>query len=122
LQSIADKLGRSLEAVRHKAGTIGLKKEIYRRWSSQEITLLKKLYPDNNLRDIASELGRTVYAVASRLCNLRLSIKPRVWSKRELNLLKRLYPSRTAQQIADRIGRSAQATKMRIVKLGLKKR
>jgi predicted transcriptional regulator len=105
-----------------KATDIGLRTKKYSLWSKQELTLLKKLYPDNSTRDIANELGRTVSAVQKKAGKLGLRKSIRVWSKRELNLLKKLYPSRMAQQIADQIGRPVQATRKRIVKLGLKKR
>ena len=124
-QSIADKLGRSSEWVRHKANLIGLKKVGTAPvcvWSRQEEALLTTLYPDNSIRDIANQLGRTVGAVAKRASKLGLRKKRYIWSKRELNLLRKLYPSRTAQQIADQIGRSVRATRLRIVRLGLKKR
>jgi hypothetical protein len=92
-------------------------------WSRQEKVLLKKLWRDNSVRDIASQIGRTVPAVANRAYRLGLRRKSNpVWSKRELNLLKKLYPSRTAQQIADQIGRTVGATRVRIFRLGLKKR
>ena len=108
--------------MKYKARTIGLKKEKCPPWLTQEIRLLKKMYPDNNKRDIANKLGRTVGAVETKAYKLGFSKKPRVWSKRELNLLKKLYPNKMAKEIADQIGRSVQATQMRIRKLGLKKR
>jgi hypothetical protein len=123
-QDIADKLRRSRISINHKACNIGLKKVGIAPvcvWSRQEEALLRKLHPDNSIRDIANQLGRTVSKVAGKAHRLGLRKSP-VWSKRELNLLKKLYPSRTAQQIADKIGRSVQATRLRIHKLGLKKR
>ena len=124
-QSIADKLGRSSVRVRHKANLIGLKK-VGRTpvcvWSREEVTLLRKMYPDNSRRDIANHLARTVSKVNYKVRKLGLRKANPVWSKKELNLLRKLYPSRTAQQIADKIGRPVPATRLRIVKLGLKKR
>ena len=105
-----------------KAGKIGLREKKYPVWSKQEETLLKKLYPDNNLRDIANELGRTVSAVQNKTGKLGIRKSIRVWSKKDMNLLKKLYPSKTAQQIADQIGRTVLATRFGIVKLGLRKR
>jgi hypothetical protein len=124
-QSIADKLGRSRISINHKANLIGLKKVGTAPvcvWSRQEEALLRKMYPDNSVRDIANQLGRTVSKVAGKAHRLGLGKPKPVWSEKELNLLKKLYPSRTAQQIADRIGRTVKATRKRIVKLGLKKR
>jgi hypothetical protein len=93
-------------------------------WSIEEESLLRKLFSDNSLRDIASQIGRSASAVANRAPKLGLrKEKPYpVWSKKELNLLRKLYPSRMAQELADKTGRSVQAVRMRIVRLGLKKR
>ena len=99
-----------------------IKKISRRRWSEDEIKLLKRMYPDNNKRDIANKLGRTVAAVVLKGCQLGLGKKPRLWSKRELNLLKKLYPNKMAKEIAEQLGRPAQATEFRIFKLGLRKR
>ncbi len=124
-QSIADKLGLPLKLVRQKTYRLGIQKVGTAPvcvWSRQEEALLRKMYPDNSVRDIANKLGRTVQAVARRASKLGLRKSNAVWSKRELNLLRKLYPSRTAQQIADQIGRSVRATRLRIHKLGLKKR
>jgi len=122
VRNIADKLGRSLKAVKSKASAIGLTREGPRFWSNQEMARLKKLHSNKTNKDIAKQLGRSVWAVAAKAHKLGLTEKPRVWSKKELNLLKRLYPSKTAEEIAGQMGRAVPATRLRIVKLGLKKR
>ena len=106
-----------------KAHQIGIrKKETYLPWSIQEETLLKKLYPDNSFRDIASQIGRSVPAVGQRTHRLGLRKVSPVWSKKELNLLKRLYPSKTAEEISNRLNRSSGAVRQKIFRLGLRKR
>ena len=129
LQSIADKLGRSLDVVGNKALKLGLRKETHVPWTIQEETLLKKLYADNSTKDVAKQVGRSVAVVRDKASKLgakkyykKHPKKYHAWSKKELKLLKKLYPSRTAQEIADRLGRSVLAVRLRIVKLGLKKR
>ena len=62
-RSIANKLGRTEQAVRYRARTIGLKKETAPPWSSQEIAMLKKMYPDNNKRDTLA--GITAIAIVT---------------------------------------------------------
>ena len=109
--------------MRRKANLMGLKKVgVAPAWSRQEEALLRKMYPDNSIRDIANHIGRTVLAVTSRAHKLGLRKMNPVWSNRELNLLGKLYPNRTTQQIADQVGRSVQATRLIIHKLGLKKK
>jgi len=122
LQVIAEKLGRSISAVRGKAHKLGLKNQnAVVPWSIQEETLLKKLYPDNTIPEIASQIGRSVAAITNRAQRLELK-KCRAWSKKELNLLKKLYPRRTAQELAEQIGRPVQAVRLRLFRLGLNKR
>ncbi|HUS71941.1 MAG TPA: hypothetical protein VMY06_02660, partial [Sedimentisphaerales bacterium] len=122
---IAEKLGRSIAAVRGKAHKLGLKNQnAVVPWSKQEEALLRKLFSDNKTREIASQIGRSALAVAGKAHKLVLrKAEPyRVWSKKELNLLKKLYPSKTAQEIADQIGRPLKAVEQKIFRLRLKKR
>ncbi|GAH88947.1 unnamed protein product, partial [marine sediment metagenome] len=47
-----------------KAYRLGLKKaDGLTRWSIREESLLRKLFPNNSARDVASRVGRTVRAV-----------------------------------------------------------
>jgi len=103
-------------------GKVEIKNNSWVAWSEDEVKLLKKLYQNNSVKDIANQLGWTVRAVVNRAQRLGLGRSKPFWSKKELNLLRRLYPNRTAQQIADKIGRSLPATRLKIVRLGLKKR
>jgi hypothetical protein len=91
-------------------------------WSKREEALLRKMYPDNNMREIADKIGRSISAVTGRAHKLGISEPKRIWSKKELNLLRKLYPTKTAEQLADRMGRTVLATRLRIVKMGLRKR
>jgi hypothetical protein len=98
------------------------KKRNYRRWSEDEIKLLKRLYPRGGAREISEQTGRPVAAVRQKARALGLPKKLHAWSKKDLNLLKKLYPSKTAQQIADQMGRSLPAIQRRIQRFGLRKR
>ena len=80
VQSIADKLGRSLDGVSVKASKIGLKKQGARPWSNQEIRLLKKLYPSKTAQEIADQIGRPVQATRFRIFKLGLR-KRRLFAK-----------------------------------------
>lgn len=99
-----------------------IKKSSRRRWSEDEVKLLKKLYPLGSAREIAERTGRPLTAVRHKARELGLAKKLRTWSKEDLDLLKKLYPSKTAQQIADQIGRSLPAIRRRIQRLELRKR
>ena len=120
-REVAERTGRSLEAVKHKAYNMGIKTRENRLWSANDVRQLKRLYPSETAQSIADKLGRTVWAITAKARELGLTEEIRAWSKRELNLLKRLYLSKTAEQIAEQIGRSVQAIRKKIVVLGLRK-
>jgi hypothetical protein len=124
-RAIAEQTGRSLEGVKHKAYSMGIRTRVNRPWSASEVRQLKRLYPSETIQSIADKLGRTAWAIAAKAGQLgltELAEEHRVWSKRELNLLRKLYPSKTAEQIAEQIGRSVQAIRSKISVLGLKKK
>ncbi len=68
-QSIADKLGISTNQVRYKASLIGIKKEgrtPARDWSRKDVTLLRKMYPNNSVPIITTNLD-----ALSRWCKVK---------------------------------------------------
>lgn len=77
---IVEKIGRTREAVKFKARTLGLKKaEGHFFWSDGEVALLKKLFGDTNIRvdEIAERLGRGVKAVRNKAIELGLTRRNR---------------------------------------------
>jgi len=72
---IAAKLGRTHEAVKFKARTLGLKKaEGHFFWTDREVGLLKRQFRDTSIRvdEIADRLGRGVKAVRNKAIELGL--------------------------------------------------
>lgn len=72
---IAEKIGRTLEAVKFKARTLGLKKaEGHFLWTDAQVKLLKKLFTNRKIRvdEIADRLGRGVKAVRNKAIELGL--------------------------------------------------
>lgn len=63
---LADKLRRSVPAVRSHAKRLGIKYETKRRWIAEEDALLKKWYAEKPVDWIADQLGRNVNAVRCR--------------------------------------------------------
>ena len=117
--NLASRLQNSYNEVMKK---VDIKKSRYRRWSEDEIKLLKSLFPRGKAGKIAEKTGRSLTAVRQKARELGLTKRLYPWSKKDLILLKKLYPSKMAQQIADQIGRSLPAIQRRIQRLGLRKR
>lgn len=72
---IAQKLGRTLEAVKYKARMLGLKKARgYFLWTDRDIELLKRQFGDTSIRvdDIAERLDRGIKAVRNKAIELGL--------------------------------------------------
>ena len=97
-----------------------------RKWTAKEVALLKELYPECPIGEIAKRLGRTVAAVENRAHYLGLKRKSyldKLWTAEELQLLRELYPTREdIQDIAERIGWSPRAVRGKADYLGLIKR
>jgi hypothetical protein len=97
-----------------------------RKWTAKEVALLKELYPECPIGEIAKKLGRTVSTVKNRACQLKLKRKSylgKSWTAEELQLLRELYPThKDVQDIAERIGRSPGAVRAKVYNLGFCKR
>jgi biotin operon repressor len=70
-KEIAEKLGRSENAVACKLSQLKLKKE--RRWTAEEIEFLKQNYIRLSVKEIAEKLGRTLEAVRAMAKRLKIT-------------------------------------------------
>ncbi len=122
-REIAERIGRSLTAVKHKAYSMGIKTREWRLWSANEIKLLKKLYPSENTQSIADKLGRSRISIDHKTCNIGIKKvgTARVWSRQEEALLRKLHPDNSIRDIADQLGRTVQMVAGKAHKLGLRK-
>jgi hypothetical protein len=122
VREIAERIGRSLPAVRQKAYYMGIRTTGNRFWSANEVQLLKKLYQDENAQRIADKLGRSLKAVKGKASAIGLKKQgSHPWSRQEIALLKKLYPDNSARDIASRLGRTVLAVQQKASKLGLGK-
>ena len=91
-----------------------------RKWTAKEAALLKELYPECPIPEIAKRLDRTVAAITGKAYSLRINRKSwcdKIWTAEEFQLLSQLYPTHEdIQDIGERIGRSPSAVR---AKLGL---
>ncbi len=96
-----------------------------RKWTAKEVALLKELYPECPIGEIAKRLGRTVGAITGRAGYMGLKRKSyldRLWTAQELQLLRELYPTcKDIQDIAERIGRSPGTVRAKAYSIGLKR-
>jgi len=101
------------------------KRGLGRKWTAKEVALLKELYPECPVPEIAKKLGRTVNAVKNRAHQLgfkRKSYLEKLWTAQELQLLSQLYPThKDIQDIAQRIGRSPSAVIGKAYFIGLRR-
>jgi len=127
-RDLAIRFGRSQEAVRGKARSLGLAKDYaggYQRlwgigepWSGTEINLLRELYSTTPYEELAEKIGRTYHAIQKMAEKLGL-VKMEFWSEREDQLLKKLYKKISYKQLAKRLGRTIRSVNARIITLGL---
>ncbi len=92
-------------------------------FSTEEVEVLKSLFPDHNAVDIAARMNRSVSGVKKKMRELgltRRNAKP--WTKKEIAYLRKHYPTTTTSQIANAIDRNLSETKRKASELKLKKK
>ena len=101
------------------------KMKIYR-WRTDEIKLVKKLYPVKGPWELAERLGRSVATVKQRAYSMGLKMNgdcPRSqWPPDKLRLLKKEYPRADSKKLARRIGRPLTAVRQKAYEMGLTKK
>jgi len=127
-RDLAMRLGRSEWAVVGKARGLGLTKDCRRNgrgragrgrtWSSQEVSLLRALYPTTPNEDIAEPIDRTRNAVHMKARQLGLR-KMEFWSEQEDQYLRDAYHACRGDELARRLGRTLPAVKARAITLKL---
>jgi hypothetical protein len=72
IKQLAERLHRPLTAVRQKAYDMGMKTEVYKFWTPQELQMLKEIYADTATEDIAAIFNRTAGSVKTKARQLGL--------------------------------------------------
>ena len=122
LGALAQRLGRSPDALRLHAEALGLHRpQRRRRWSPAEDATLRDGYAqDHSCRQIAAALpGRSPTTVAARARKLGLSTYARAWTAGEDARLRALAEQRPAAEIARALGRTPEAVRRRARSLAL---
>ncbi len=101
------------------------KRGLGRKWTAKEVELLKELYPECPIPEIAKKLDRTASAITGKAYTLRISRKSwseKLWTAQELQLLGQLYPTQESiLDIAERIGRSPAMVRAKAYSIGLRR-
>ena len=91
-------------------------------WTTEDIKLLKKLYPHGNTGKIAERLGRPLSCVRQKAYDLGMKTDVyQFWTQEDLERLVEMYPDSTPEELAKRFHRSAGSVKTKARQLGLKK-
>lgn len=117
---LAQRLGRTLPAVKSRAVTLRLDPKIPN-WTEEEVQFLRESYGTTDVGTIAGGLGRTRAAVAKKAREIGL-VRFRHWSGRDVRRLKELYPRCTLREVADAFGRSCDSIRAKAAQLKLSKR
>jgi len=76
LGEIAKRLGRTVDAVKQRAYSFGLKRKSYleKLWTAEELQMLRELYPNcESTREVAKKIGRPWGSVRQIASNLGIS-------------------------------------------------
>ncbi len=109
---------RSLQLTRDQGDRHGRRRDGGRTWSSDEIELLRTLYPSLPCEDVAERLGRSLDGVKMKARRLKLR-RSENWSPAEDRLLCDSYRNQSGARIAQRLGRTVAAVRARAVTLGV---
>ena len=93
-----------------------------RRWSEDDINLLRELYPVMSTCQLSQRLDRPLTAVRQRAYEMGLKTDGfNYWSKKDEQFLKKHFSRRSTKSMAKELDRSLQAVKGKAQRMGLKK-
>jgi hypothetical protein len=119
-EQIAEKIGRTIDAIANKARKMGLRKTEF--WSEQEDELLEKLYKTLTYDQLAKRLGRTGSSVKIRIVMQGLECKVENWTEAETDFLRKNQHTKGYQAIADHLQRTYGAVTARAIRIGIAKK
>ena len=98
------------------------KKVLFRRWSSDEIRVLKKYFSKLPTRDVAALLPRTAAAIEEKAHTLgRYKLSQQWWTAQEIKRLRKYYPNMASRKLAEKMHRTTRSVEIKASKLGLRK-
>ena len=123
LSDIVIELNRSTVSIKNRAKELNLNVTNLRRWTKDEIELLKKyVSEDKSIEEIAKLLNREQTAVILRIQREKIDHSfgnKKFWTKEEEDLLCDLWGKKSINQIATKLKRSASSINNKAYQLGL---
>lgn len=116
-EEIAERMGRSRDAVHMKARRLQLRKMEF--WSEREDQFLRDTYRMYPCEEVACRLGRSLGAVKARALTLKLEPKVPQWSDHEVRFLREAYGTRDLSAMAAELGRTRAAVAKKAREMGL---
>ena len=72
IRKLAERLHRPLTAVRQKAYDMGMKTDVYKFWTPDELQMLKEIYADTDTEDLAVIFRRSAGSIKTKARQLGL--------------------------------------------------
>lgn len=91
-------------------------------WTEQELSFLRRRWPDMSDTEIAEKLGRTPWAVQTKRYQLGIAIDPADWSSEDDAYIQEHWKEQTNEELAEALGRKPHAVYQRGLSLGLLRR
>lgn len=117
LITTAKKLGRTVDAVKHKRKRLGVKS--YSKWTKQEKEFLEEHYGDWKANEIADHLGKTIDQVYNQARRQDLkAVELKKWTEEEVEFLERMQDAWLDRNIADYLDRTPQSVRDKKSRIG----
>jgi len=127
-QIIAERMNRTVNAVRAQANMLGLKKRNYTeyiRWTPEMDAKIIQLYPTTPNRVLVEQFGRSISSIRERAAMFGLKKEGRVsnksWTEEEHAMFVAKYPTMEGKVLAKIFNRTVTALYAYAVKKGIKK-
>lgn len=125
IDDVAAKLNKTRAATHFQAWKMGLRRpQVWRFWTKEEITYLRKNYKKKFYHEIAKDLGMTKYAILqkARRLGLRLKQSPRPWTAADDEYIRQNYRKIPTREIAEKLNRSLDGIINRAGPLGISRK
>src|SRR4030095_10790777 len=125
IDEVAAKLNKPRAATHYQAWNMGLRRpEVWRFWTKEQISYLRKTYKKKTYTQIAKDLGMSRIAVfqKARRMGLKLRQTPRRWTQADDDYIRQNYRKIPTREIAQKLNRSLDAIINRAGPLGISRK
>jgi predicted DNA-binding protein YlxM (UPF0122 family) len=125
IDEVAAKLNKTRAATHFQAWKMGLRRpQVWRFWTKEQVSYLRKNYKKKAYREIAKDLGITLPSVNQKARRLGLKLKqsPRPWTEADDEYIRQNYRKIPTREIAEKLNRSFDAIINRAGPLGISRK